>query len=65
MMPGVVGTVHVKVGDIVKEGDAIVTLEAMKMETTIRAEASGAIERVLVAKGDVVEAEDLLVEIDQ
>ncbi|PWD86112.1 pyruvate carboxylase [Ignatzschineria cameli] len=65
MMPGVVGTVHVKVGDIVKEGDAIVTLEAMKMETTIRAEASGAIERVLVEKGDVVEAEDLLVEIDQ
>lgn len=65
MMPGVVGMLHVKVGDIVKEGDAIVTLEAMKMETTLRAEASGAIERVLVVKGDVVEAEDLLVEIDK
>ena len=65
MMPGVVGTIHVKVGDIVKEGDAIVTLEAMKMETTLRAESSGAIERVLVLKGDVVEADDLLVEIDK
>lgn len=65
MMPGVVGTLHVKVGDVVKEGDAIVTLEAMKMETTLRAESSGAIERVLVVKGDVVEPEDLLVEIDK
>lgn len=65
MMPGVVGMIHVKVGDIVKEGDAIVTLEAMKMETTLRAESSGAIERVLVVKGDVVEANDLLVEIDK
>ena len=65
MMPGVVGSIHVKVGDIVKEGDAIVTLEAMKMETTLRAESSGAIERILVVKGDVVEADDLLVEIDK
>ncbi len=65
MMPGAVGTVHLKVGDVVKEGEAAVTLEAMKMETTLRVESSGKIMRVLVKTGDVVEAGDLLIEIEK
>lgn len=65
MMPGVVGEVHVKVGDLVKEGDAVITLEAMKMETTLRAEVSGPVEEILVGAGDVVETDDLLLIIEK
>ena len=59
-MPGVIVNVKVKPGDIVKEGDALAVLSAMKMETVIPATASGTVERVLVSAGDNVDADDLL-----
>ncbi len=64
MMPGVVGKIHVEVGDIVKEGDAVITLEAMKMETTLRTEIGGIVKEVSVASGDAVESQDLLLIIE-
>lgn len=63
-MPGVIVGVQVKVGDMISEGDAVATMSAMKMETSIPATASGVVKRVLVNVGDKVEGDDLLVEIE-
>ena len=63
-MPGVVVDVKVKKGDVVKEGDKIAVLSAMKMETVIPATKSGTIKRLLVNAGDSVEGDDLLAVIE-
>ena len=60
-MPGVISTIAVSVGQSVSEGDVLVSIEAMKMETAIHAECGGTISEVLVAAGDQVDAKDLLV----
>jgi len=59
-MPGVVVDVKVKKGDIVKEGEPIAVLSAMKMETVIPATKAGEITRLLVNAGDNVLGDDLL-----
>lgn len=59
-MPGMVIGVAVKAGDSVAKGDKLVTLEAMKMETTINAENDGTVQEVLVKSGSQAEAGDLL-----
>lgn len=64
-MPGVIVGVSVKAGDKIKEGDAVATMSAMKMETSIPATSSGTVKRVLVNIGDKVEGDDLLVEIKE
>ncbi|KAL3910704.1 MAG: hypothetical protein SGPRY_008961, partial [Prymnesium sp.] len=51
-MPGVVVDVKVKVGDVVTEGEQIITMSAMKMETAIPAPRSGVVKRVTVNAGD-------------
>ena len=48
-------------GAKVARGDVLVTLEAMKMETAVRAEADGEVTEVLVQAGQAVDAKDLLV----
>ncbi|CAB9498806.1 Pyruvate carboxylase [Seminavis robusta] len=63
-MPGVIVGMQVKVGDEISEGDAIATMSAMKMETSIPATTGGVVKRVLVNVGDKVEGDDLLVEIE-
>ena len=60
-MPGSVATVAVTVGQKVARGDVVVTLEAMKMETAVRAEADGQVVEVLARPGLQVDAKDLLV----
>ncbi|MFT7668383.1 MAG: pyruvate carboxylase [Planctomycetota bacterium] len=60
-MPGVVLSVEVEVGSEVEEGDALLTLEAMKMETVVRAHRAGQVSELLVAVKDPVKAGDLLV----
>ena len=49
---------------VVKEGDKIAVLSAMKMETVIPATKSGTIKRLLVNAGDSVEGDDLLAVIE-
>lgn len=61
-MPGMVATVMVKAGQRVKAGDPLVSIEAMKMESQIRAERDGVIARVCVSSGETVAAHDLLLE---
>jgi pyruvate carboxylase len=60
-MPGSVATVAVTVGQKVARGDVVVTLEAMKMETAVRAEQDGQVAEVLARPGLAVDAKDLLV----
>jgi pyruvate carboxylase len=59
-MPGTVVTVPVHAGQSVRRGDVLVTLEAMKMETTVRAERDGTIDEILARTGLQVDAKDLL-----
>ncbi len=60
-MPGVVSTVAVSQGQNVKAGDVLLSIEAMKMETALRAERDGSIAEVLVRPGEQIDAKDLLV----
>lgn len=60
-MPGTVATVAVSAGRKVVRGDALVTIEAMKMETAVRAESDGEVAEVPVRVGQPVDAKDLLV----
>jgi pyruvate carboxylase len=63
-MPGLVVTVEVKLGDPVRAGLKLLTLEAMKMETTIYAERAGKIAEMLVAPGTQVDTGDLLLRLE-
>jgi len=60
-MPGVVATVAATPGLKVKRGDVLLTLEAMKMQTAVRADADSQIAEVLVQPGSQVDAKDLLI----
>ena len=60
-MPGMIVSVKVAAGDKVEKNDPLITMEAMKMETTIYAEQDGEIGEVLVKAGDNVKTKDLLI----
>jgi pyruvate carboxylase len=60
-MPGTIATVPVHVGQTLAKGDALLTLEAMKMETTVRAERDGVIKEILARPGLQVDTKDLLI----
>ena len=61
-MPGVVASLAVNEGQKVEAGDLLLTIEAMKMETAIRAERGGTIARVVAGASAQVDAKDLLIE---
>ncbi|MEQ6203561.1 pyruvate carboxylase [Sulfitobacter sp. HNIBRBA2951] len=63
-MPGVVASVGAVVGQSVKEGDLLLTIEAMKMETGLHAERDAVVKAVHVAAGGQIDAKDLLVELE-
>jgi pyruvate carboxylase len=63
-MPGMVVNVAVQPGDKVAQGQKLMTLEAMKMETTIAADAPGKVAIVHVTTGTQVEAGDLLITLE-
>jgi pyruvate carboxylase len=60
-MPGTIATVKAVTGAKVVKGDLLLTMEAMKMETSVRAEIDGVIAEVLAKPGMQVDAKDLLV----
>ncbi len=53
---GKVWRIEAKPGDVLKKGDAILILEAMKMEIPVVAPADGRLETITAAEGDAVEA---------
>ena len=61
-MPGAIVTVSIKVGQSVKKGDPLISIEAMKMESMLRAERDGIVKAVYVKSGDAIAAKDLLLE---
>ncbi|MDO5613221.1 MAG: pyruvate carboxylase [Paracoccus sp. (in: a-proteobacteria)] len=63
-MPGVVASVAASAGAKVAQGDLLLTIEAMKMETGIHADRAGTVKAVHVAAGQQIDAKDLLVEIE-
>lgn len=63
-MPGVVASVGVAQGAQVKQGDLLLTIEAMKMETGLHADRDGTIKALHVGPGQQIDAKDLLVEIE-
>ncbi|MCK5908178.1 MAG: acetyl-CoA carboxylase biotin carboxyl carrier protein subunit [Flavobacteriales bacterium] len=63
-MPGLIVSIHAKAGDIVLKGQKLLTLEAMKMENIIKAPEDIKIKKVNVKKGNAVEKNDILFELD-
>ncbi|MAA60373.1 MAG: oxaloacetate decarboxylase, partial [Pseudomonadales bacterium] len=62
-LAGNIFKVKVSVGQQVQEGDVIVILEAMKMETEVRAAKSGTVTSITVKEGDAVKVGDTLLSI--
>jgi len=62
-LPGTIIDLHVKVGDNVRAGDKLLTLEAMKMENIINSDKSGKIVTIHFKKGDSVMEGDILIEV--
>ena len=60
-IPGTVEKVFVKEGDPVKENMPLMTIEAMKMETTVVSKITGTVDKIYVQQGDAVSQDDLLV----
>ncbi len=63
-MPGIVAAVAVTVGQTIREGDMLLTIEAMKMETALHADRAGTVRAVHAQPGAQIDAKDLLVELD-
>ena len=60
-LAGNIFKIKVKVGQTVNEGDVVIIMEAMKMETEIRATHTGTIAEILVAEGDSVATGDAII----
>jgi pyruvate carboxylase len=63
-MPGIVLSLKVKLGQQISQGDGLVVLSAMKMETLVASPISGTVKALHVAEGNTLSAGDLLMEID-
>ncbi len=63
-MPGMVVAIAVEPGTKVSKGQKLLTLEAMKMETTVASESDGVVSEVLVKFGSQVEAGDLIIRLE-
>lgn len=63
-MPGLVVSLSVAAGETVEAGDQILTIEAMKMESTLYADTGGTVSEIVTSAGTRVEAKDLLVVIE-
>ncbi len=64
-IPSQIVKIHVSPGDQIKEGDPLVVISSMKMETHISADQDGTIEEVFVEEGNSVEAGFLLLKINE
>jgi oxaloacetate decarboxylase alpha subunit len=62
-MTGNVIEILVSVGQQVADGDPVIVIEAMKMETEIRSDVSGSVQSIVVSKGDAIRADQVLMTI--
>jgi biotin carboxyl carrier protein len=63
-MPGLILEISVNVGQEVKENDALLILEAMKMENVIKSPCDGIIKSIKVKQGEAVDKNSLLIEFE-
>ncbi|MDG1430008.1 MAG: acetyl/propionyl-CoA carboxylase subunit alpha, partial [Paracoccaceae bacterium] len=63
-MPGLIVKVDVEVGDVVQEGQALCSVEAMKMENILRAEKKGIVAKVNAAAGDSLAVDEVIMEFE-
>ncbi|MCU0800498.1 MAG: acetyl/propionyl/methylcrotonyl-CoA carboxylase subunit alpha [Rhodobacteraceae bacterium] len=63
-MPGLVVRIAVAVGDEVQEGQALATVEAMKMENTLKAERKGVVKRIAAQAGASLRVDDVILEFE-
>ena len=63
-MPGLILSIHISIGQEVKEGDPLLVLEAMKMENTIIAHKQGIIKAIKIKNGVTVEKGELMIEME-
>ncbi|MCU0422036.1 MAG: biotin/lipoyl-binding protein [Bacteroidia bacterium] len=63
-MPGLVLRIHVKPGDAVKKGDALLVLEAMKMENVIKSPSDAVIKKITVSERTAVDKNQMLIEFE-
>jgi biotin carboxyl carrier protein len=62
-MPGLILAMKINEGDTVQAGQALLVMEAMKMENAITSPYSGTVSKIYVRKGDAVGEGDLLVDV--
>ena len=62
-LPGSIFSLKCNVGDAVNEGDTVLVMESMKMESEVKAHQSGTIQSIFVKEGDNVQTGDQLVTI--
>jgi len=62
-MQGTILSIKVEKGNIIKEGDVIATIEAMKMEQEIKSEIAGRVKDIFVNEGDSVASGDILIQV--
>ncbi len=63
-MPGLIVKVDVEVGDEVQEGQALCTVEAMKMENILRAEKKGVVSKINANAGESLAVDDVIMEFE-
>ncbi len=63
-MPGVITSISVAEGDEVEAGQALATVEAMKMENILRAERKGRVAKVSVKAGDSLAVDEVILQFD-
>lgn len=62
-MPGLIKQIMVAEGQLVKKGDVLLILEAMKMENALKATADGEVKKIAVKEGQAVEKGQLLIDL--
>ncbi len=63
-MPGLVVKINVEVGQEVQEGQALCTIEAMKMENILRAEKKSVVSKINAGAGDSLAVDDVIIEFE-
>ncbi|AXE18859.1 acetyl-CoA carboxylase biotin carboxyl carrier protein subunit [Runella rosea] len=63
-MPGLIWDIKVQVGDVVKAGDVVLVLVAMKMENALKSPGEGVVKSIKINKGDTVDKNQILIEFE-
>ena len=63
-MPGLVVSIAVEEGDEVQDGQALATVEAMKMENVLRAEKKAVVSKINAKAGDSLAVDDVILEFE-